>query len=322
MSVLARAKAVASLLPDQFDVPIGKGTLILDGDGLVYESCATAAKLDTAVRRFKTKVLELQFLTGCAHVRVHLTPRGCWKNGRSEVLAVKKYQDNRAGKAKPPLLEATREAAAMPGVFSDDEGITVHSSMLIEADDGMMIDAYSIPDAIVVSPDKDLRIVPCKWYDLQTGYTDVIKDRYGWINFDQAKGKVVGHGTAFFWAQMLMGDTADNVKGLEKLYGKLCGPAAAYKTLADCASEERAANTVLDAYRFANQNPLPEAHCLWLLRTPEDSAAGYIWSLPLSEANRAFVLDCFNRPWRMALGGEGDTEEPSTASQDIPPWEG
>lgn len=324
MSRLARATALASQLPDQFDVPMGKGTLILDGDGLVYESCATAAKLDTAVRRFKTKVLEWQFLTGCAEARVHLTPKGCWKNGRSAVKSVKPYQDNRAGKAKPPLLEATREAVAKAGVFGPDEGVTVLQSMQWEADDGMMIDAYSVPDALVMSPDKDLRIVPCRWYDMQTGVTDTIKNRYGWIAFDDTKGKVIGHGTAFFWAQMLMGDTADNVKGLEKLYGKLCGPAAAYRTLKDCTTEVEAANTVLDAYRFAGQNPLPEAHCLWLLRTPQDTAQGYIWSLALSEENRAFVLECFNKPWRVDVPEDdsGVSEESSATDADIPPWEG
>lgn len=326
MSRLAKAQALGQALPVQFDVPVGKGTLILDGDGLVYESCATAAKLDTAVRRFKTKVLEWQFVTGCAEVRVHLTPKGCWKNGRSEVKSVKRYQDNRAGKAKPPLLEATRDAVAQPGVFDPDEGVTILRSMQWEADDGMMMDAYSITDAIVLSPDKDLRIVPCKWYDMHTGVTDVIKDRYGWVAYDENKGKVLGHGTAFFWAQMLMGDTADNVKGLEKLYGKLCGPAAAFRTLKDCKTEAEAANTVIDAFRFSAQNPLPEAHCLWLMRTPEDTAAGYIWSLPLSDENRAFVLDCFNSDWRLEpsddedVQGDGQAEQ-RAADTDVPPWE-
>jgi len=319
MSKLDRVKRLAESTPDQYERPLN-GTLVLDGDGLVYEACATAAKLETAVRRFKTKVFELMYLTKCGTARVHLTSKDCWKNGRAFVHSSKPYQANRKGKAKPPLLEATREAVAQDGVFLEHEGVTIILNRLVEADDAMMQDAYSVPDAVVYSPDKDLRIVPCPWYDPKTGQLDKIKDRYGYIDYylGNTTPKVIGHGTAFFWAQMLMGDTADNVQGIRRWYGKLCGPAKAYDVLHECKTESEAANTVLDAYRFGEQNPLPEAHCLWLLRTSTDTAEGYIWSLDLSTENREFIQHCFNLEWKFTPEA---TQEPEQEPEVDLPWE-
>ena len=284
-------------LEEQFPAAVS-GTLIMDADGMLYECTNKVANLSTAIRRAKTKIFEAMFLAKCTTVRAHLTSKNCWKAGRKKLIGIKPYQGNRDGKPKPPLLEPLREALSASDVFLPHEGVEVYLHRDVEADDAMMQDAYTISDAIVWSPDKDLRIVPCPWYDVNTGKIDTIRDRYGWIKWDNWKGKVVGHGTAFFWAQMLMGDSADNVKGILALNGVLCGPAATAKALVGLQTEDEAANVVLDGYRAIDQNPLPEAGMLWLLRTPLDTAEGYIWSLGLTEQNRAFVAECYNRVYR------------------------
>lgn len=284
-------------VPDQFTISSG-GVLTLDADGLLYSAAHKAAKLETAIRRAKTRIFELQFLTKCELVRAHLTARGCFKAGRHLLQGIKPYQGNRKGQVKPPLLEPLREALAAPGMFQEHEGIEVYLHRDIEADDAMMMDAYTIPGVICYSPDKDLQIVPCGLYDLETGRVDVILDRYGWIRFDKAKDKIIGHGTAFFWAQMLMGDQADHVQGLLTYQNKRCGVSAAWRVLAPIRGENNAANAVLDGYRAIDQNPLPEACALWLLRAYHDTAEGYIWALDLSPENRAFVQDCYNRKYR------------------------
>lgn len=326
-------------LPAQFEKATS-GTLSLDADGLLYVATNKVAKMSTAIRNAKTRIMELAFLTKCGLVRAHLTSRGSTKAGRYNLLGVKPYQGNRTGKEKPPLLEPLREWLAAEGAFLPHEGVEVYLHRDMEADDAMMMDAYTIPDVVVYSPDKDLRIVPCSWYDLETGRTDKISNRYGWLGWDETKGKVTGHGTAFFWAQMLMGDAADNVKGLRcvptqsttyrakrfanpdchacggtgrtgipekceclrEWYNKDIGPSEAFSLLGVAKTEDGAANIVLDAYRAIDQNPLPEAGMLWLLRAPHDTAEGYIWSLGLSEQNRAFVQDCYNREYRRKHG--------------------
>lgn len=289
-------------LPDEFQgFQLGR-VLIMDGDAACYQASATSKKLETAQRRFTTLIYEAMFLTKAETARVHLTPKGCYKNGRHLLLGAKPYQGNRKNKAKPPLLEALRGSAAQQ--FASHESIEVFGHYDVEADDSIMQDAYSVENAIVWSEDKDLQIVPCLKYDIGTGIVHKLSpgDRYGWIAESYTDGgtlKIKGHGTKFFWCQMLMGDTADNVKGILKYDGKLCGPAAAYAALDGIDNESHACNLVLNGYRSINQNPIPEAEALWLTRCVGDNAVGYIWSLDLTEQNRNFVLDCYNRKWKL-----------------------
>lgn len=288
-------------LPDTFGGYVPGRVVIIDGDAACYKVTQKCAKLKTAQQRFTTAIYEIMFLTKADRARVHLTPKGCFKNGRHLLLGAKPYQANRVGTPKPPLLEMLRATA--PGLFEGHEKVEVMGHYDIEADDAVMIDAYAEPNAIVWSEDKDLNIVPCAKYDIDTGIVDRLQpgDRFGWIKLktDLSTPKVIGHGTKFFWAQMLYGDTADNVRGIESMDGKLCGAVSAYEATEWITSEPHMANFVINRYREIDQNPLPEAEALWLLRCRGDSAASYIWSLELTDNNRAFILDCFNRPYKM-----------------------
>lgn len=299
MSVLDRFGVDARELPVQFEQGVFGRTLIMDGDSACYAATADAKRLETAYRRFHTAILEKMILTKSETARVHLTPKGCLKNNRDLYLGSKPYQANRLNKDKPPLLELLRAGAVE--YFKDHEEIEVFAHFDIEADDAVMRDSYMISNGVVYSEDKDLQIVPGLLYNHKTGIVQKLDNRYGWVKLDESGSntKIVGHGTKFFWAQMLMGDQADNVKGIEKYNGKLCGVAAAYKVLGALATENDAANAVLDGYRAIDQNPLPEAECLWLSRMAGDSASSYIWSLDLTERNREFVLTCFNRKYKM-----------------------
>lgn len=288
-------------LPDTFSGFVPGRVAIIDGDAACYRVTQKCAKLKTAQQRFTTAIYEVMFLLKADRARVHLTPKGCFKNGRHLLLGAKPYQANRIGTPKPPLLEMLRGSA--PALFEGHEKVEVFAHYDIEADDAVMIDAYSEPNAIVWSEDKDLNIVPCAKYDIGTGIIDRLGpgDRFGWIKLktDLSTPKVIGHGTKFFWAQMLYGDTADNVKGILTLDGKNCGAVSAYEATEWITSEAHMANFVINRYREIDQNPLPEAEALWLLRCRGDSAAGYIWSLELTDQNKAFIIDCFNRPYKL-----------------------
>ncbi|WP_222115566.1 hypothetical protein, partial [Micrococcus luteus] len=86
---------------------------------------------------------------------------------------------------------------------------------------------------------------------------------------------------------------------LIKLNGKSCGEAAALALLKDVKEEVVAVNLVLDAYRAIDQNPIPEAEALWLLRNREDSAYKYLMEHELSKDNLHFLEDCYHeRIWR------------------------
>lgn len=109
---------------------------------------------------------------------------------------------------------------------------------------------------------------------------------------------MIGKGTKFYWAQMLMGDAADNVQGILKLNGKLCGEAGAYLALDCIRDEHECANLVIDGYRAIGQNVIAEAEAMWLIRNREDSAYRYIAHLDLSPQNRQFVEDTNATAWR------------------------
>lgn len=270
-------------LPEQFPEAVPGRILLLDADFMCYKASSTVKALDTAVRRFQTLVEVERFLVNAETVRVHITESGCQKLRRFDYPTVKPYQANRDGKAKPPLLSPLRRAIP---TLDWESHWSIHSWRDREADDGLMLDALLYGDrAIMVSGDKDLNITPGPLWIADEGRVDYIPDRFGWIKLKQTTNgnKVVGHGTKFFWAQMLMGDAADNVQGIIRLNGKLCGAVGAYNALKDIKSETEAATFVLCAYIAANQNPLAEAECLWLRRSLSDSAYAYLSELGLPD---------------------------------------
>lgn len=288
-----------SALPSQFEGCVAGRTLILDGDGPAYRVAATVKRLDTAIRRFQQDMLMQLFLTKSARVRIHLTASGSDKAGRYRVRGIKPYQGNRTSKAKPSLLEPLREAMTNPDNWIPEfETVIMHR--ILEADDGMMQDSYRLKeDGLIWSDDKDLRLTPFLYWDRATGVI-VPSDPVGKLYTKATSSgvmKCLGHGPLFFWAQMLMGDTADNVQGVCTLAGKKCGPVGAYELLRDACTLDAAANLVLDAYRAIDQNPLPEGWMLWLLRWEGDNFWNYLQELELSELNKEYINECSTREW-------------------------
>jgi len=285
-----------SSLKPQFDVSVQGRTLIMDADAACYKAVSTAKTLDTAIRRWVKAVMEAMFLANCTDVRVHLTSRKSLKANRDWYPTVKPYQGNRAGKPKPPLLESLRNgiahhASLEDGIIPLNWPIMLHDYW--EADDGIVMDSGHYKDrGVVWSEDKDLCLSPGPLYDIYTGRTDFIDNRFGWISEAFTEGgslKAKGHGTKFFWWQMLAGDEADNVKGITKLNGKLCGKRSALDLLIPIQDESEACNQILWAYARAGQQFLPEAEVLWLRRHPEDSAYEYIKSLDLDAGLRLWL---------------------------------
>lgn len=291
---------------DMFKVKQSGKTLLFDGDGICYNpEIVGAAKLETVLRRFEGAVLEMMFRAGCDNARVHLTPKGCFKNGRHLLRTVKPYQEQRAGKPKPRWLEPLRSTA--PTHFADHPDIDVFGHYDIEADDALMIDHYALKDTVLASADKDLKISPHLSFDIDEGTFLSLPngDTFGWIgrkdwltDAGKKSWKVVGKGTKFFWAQMLMGDTADNVKGIISYNAKLCGGAGALALLNPITDESEAANLVIDGYRAIDQNVIAEAEAMWLLRTRDDSSIKYMQGLDLSHANKSFLESWIERGYR------------------------
>ena len=279
-----------------FALPKNGKTLIIDGDGPAYVAAATVKTVATGLRRFQSQILESIFLAECQQGEVFLTHEESTKAGRYTIKAVKPYQGQRSGSAKPPLLSQIREIAEQEGAMQEFD---VHMERVVEADDAMMMLAYELGEnGVIRSDDKDLRMTPFPYYDIKRGVI-MPSDPFGelWIDDSGSTKKLLGRSLKFFWAQMMMGDTADNIKGLLSYEGKTCGPVKTFEVLHPLRDIEAVCNTVIDAYREIDQNPLPEAWLLWLLRHPADNVWRYFDELPFSFANRAFLDSCVSRDW-------------------------
>lgn len=280
---------------EEFAVVPGR-TLIIDGDGPCYVAAATVKTLPTAIRRWQMEILTQMFLAECADGEVELTHETSTKAGRYSIKAIKPYQGQRTG-PKPPLLSAVREAVAMHDNRLPD--FSVNMNYTLEADDTMIMRAYVLKEnGVIRSDDKDLRMTPYNYWDIKRGIM-LPPDPVGqlWMEETASKRTCKGHSLKFFWAQMLMGDTADNIKGILTLDGKTCADVGAYNALHPIKDINEVANFVIDAYRSINQNPLPEGWLLWLLRWPGDNFWNYLSELQISPANRSFLDDCVARDW-------------------------
>lgn len=302
---------LAGLNDGAIAAPEGDGNVLLyDGDGACYTHSAGVKNIETCYRRLEKDILTMMYLTNCDHSRVHLTPKGCHKNGRHLLLGVKGYQDNRGSNKKPELLEELRDGAAYH--FRDHPTITIIPQYQIEADDGLIIDAYQLKNGILISPDKDLNLNPYKDYVVGDGVFRKLPDgdTFGWVKrkdwltpSGRKSSKMVGKGIKFFLAQCLMGDTADNVAGILKLDGKQCGMVGALNALEPITCPHEAVNRVIGGYREIDQNIAPEAEAMWLLRTLEDSSYKLFNEYELTTENKQFLDDCYlNRKWKMTEG--------------------
>jgi len=142
---------------------------------------------------------------------LHLTGTGSNKGGRHDVACVKQYQASRAGKPKPRLLEFARR------YMTTNMGAINHMDQ--EADDGLAQTQQEYLDrgerdlCVLDSADKDLRMVQGLHLCPDTGKIVDVQG-YGSCWYDAEKSKTTGWGTSFFWHQLLMGDTADDIPGL------------------------------------------------------------------------------------------------------------
>ncbi|UNA01104.1 putative DNA exonuclease [Erwinia phage Micant] len=297
----------------------GDKVLLLDADFLIYRAAATVKTLPTAIRRFYQMVLTQMFLTGTKECRIFITPSNCAKCNRYFYPTIKVYQDQRkANKVELPLKAPLKQHLLTNPAEYIEQGIAVAASDWFEADDLMIIHAYELKESgIISSGDKDLRLTPYPWWDNERGQLVTIPDKFGHLYWDAdapSNARCKGHGTKFFWAQMLMGDTADNVKGIEKFDGQLCGPAKAFQLLDPIKNESDAANFVCRAYARRNQNVLAEAEMMWLRRTEDDSAYAYLMEVVTDDAILGWLMQLHefhttHLEWVQEQATNGDNQE-------------
>jgi 5'-3' exonuclease len=208
---------------------------LMDGDMYAYRCSASAENdpIDVAITR-----LDLLVRESLNHVDSFVIALGGDGNFRKEINP--EYKANRKDKPKPKYLEDCRK-------FLLDEYKAVVCNGY-EADD--YLGFSQTEDSIIFTNDKDLQMIPGHHFNPITNkYTEVSE-------LD---------GLKCFYRQMLIGDTSDNIKGIDKI-----GPVKAAKLIDHLETEEEMYEVVFDLYTNSdttfNERFWMNADCLWIWR--------------------------------------------------------
>lgn len=172
-------------------------------------------------------------------------------NFRFNLATIKEYKGNRKNSKKPLHYKAIREYL-----------VNYHAAEVIsgmEADDAMGINMCNgCGTKICCTIDKDLRMIPglhhhLDWEKQGLNKIEKIEDP-GFVRLETTKtgrNKIWGGGMLWFYAQMLLGDSADNIPKIPKM-----GPVSVTNLLRDKTSDE-AKQVVVGVY---NEHFLKKGH--------------------------------------------------------------
>lgn len=162
-------------------------------------------------------------------------------NFRYDVAKTAPYKGNRKDKEKPKHYQALRDYLVSAWDAKVIDGM--------EADDAISIRATELgDDSVIVTIDKDLMMVPGWHYNF-------VKKELSHVTEEE--------GMLWFYKQMLMGDSADNIKGVRGI-----GPVTAEKLL-DGLSQKEMWDLCVDKLG-SEERALENAHLLWMLRHPDE----------------------------------------------------
>ena len=217
---------------------------LIDHDLVVFR-CAASAEEDPfniAVARAEELLDQLLEKTGADSYRAFLSGK---TNFRKSIYP--EYKANRTAPKPKHLKELRQYALESMGAELAPEGL--------EADDAMGINQTD--DTVIVSLDKDMLMIPGKHFSWE------IKGK-GWVKPDTWTEQSEIEGLRLFFEQCLKGDSADNIKGIEKV-----GPKKAKALLAGCNTDQEMFNKVRDAYSN-DEEFLMNASVLWIMQSKDD----------------------------------------------------
>jgi len=169
------------------------------------------------------------------------------------------YKANRHKLIRPQYLTECKEYLFLQYAAEYSDGC--------EADDLLGIwQMQDINNTIICSLDKDLWQIPGLHYSWEISGTS---KGTKWVKEAEQGNVTYFDGLKFFYTQLLVGDTADNVKGVSGI-GKKKAP----ELLADCIIEKELFEVVQNLYGNDDEM-LMNGQCLWIFRKPNDK-----WEFP------------------------------------------
>lgn len=207
------------LLPDL--VP---GRVIhIDGDILAYNCAGNDETPATIARRNLLQRIEnLKFYAGAGRAVVHCTHQASTKGNRFDIAKTQPYQGQRKHSRRPKNWQYLREVLEehAGGYFQGNKYMLWEDR---EADDGMSIAAWEAEAkgesdlCVISSGDKDLRQLPGWYVDWNTG--EFLKRQHNVLPALAAENKHRCQGLWFLVYQLLVGDDADFIPGIERIPG-------------------------------------------------------------------------------------------------------
>lgn len=201
-----QAKAAATVAQATRVMPGRK--LLIDGDAMCYY-CALGSEStpDAARAAFAERIRTAIALSGCEQALLLVTAHGSNKGHRYALARTLPYQGKRSGKERPKNWQMLRDMLDTDHLM----GCEVVSTAKAEADDLFAFFSSHLgwENVVLFYQDKDMRMVPglhMHWQD----YTLLSLPPDTW--YTTHLGKV--YGRAWFWSQMMHGDTVDNIPGL------------------------------------------------------------------------------------------------------------
>lgn len=227
--------------------------LLIDGDLVAFRCAATAEQEECSIAIARTNEFMEKLLAETSATEYETFLSGS-KNFRYTIFP--EYKANRIGKYRPRWEKECKN-------FLREEW-QAHSEETLEADDLLAIRQTELKDtSIICSIDKDLKQVP------------------GWhYHWEQTRlGKVVAEAKLFyvneheallhFYTQLIIGDTADGIKGVVGAGKK------AAAVLENCVTEEEMFNIVREMYS-CDEEMLMNGQVLYMLRERDK-----LWEFPI-----------------------------------------
>jgi hypothetical protein len=174
-------------------------------------------------------------------------------NFRKQVATTKEYKGQRKFE-KPPyfydirnLLINKYKFIVVDGIEADDLAVILSSRINNMEGEHLPINSHFSVEtqfkAVIASIDKDLPQVDGIHYNLKSHQRMIVSDDTCYIYLNDKK-KIEATGYKSLYAQMLMGDTADNIPGLPKY-----GPVKTYELLRNCNTREECKQVVIEEYK-------------------------------------------------------------------------
>lgn len=269
-------------------------TALIDGDLILYEVSSCSVRIDPETKEeslnsfdYMRELMDKKIgdivrnSGGLGPPLVFLTGPN---NFRKEIAKRKKYKGNRDGNEKPYHYENLR--AYLTGVYNAviSNGVEADDLICLEQTKALAEDRITI----ICSRDKDLRQCQGLHYSWECGKqpekrTYVIEG-FGTLEPKiNSKGKIdslIGTGDKWFLAQLLIGDTTDNIPGLPKY-----GPVKALHLLRDAEDYLTGLRIVANEYKNVYGNSwvaeiFEQAELVYMLRNTDSSGNPLHWMLP------------------------------------------